>query len=128
MGAALPPGDDGESSSLVLAATVYMFVTIPKGFIPDQDTDQLQVITEAAQGTSYYQMVDYEQQIAGRGGRRIPNVDSLMASVGGTTASNLGGPNYGELVVHLKPRSQRQAGRGRHHQGAAPEAGGLRRA
>src|SRR5205814_5461607 len=37
-------------------------------------------------------------------------VDSLMASVGGTTASNLGGPNYGELVVHLKPRTQRRLG------------------
>ena len=49
---------------LVLAATVYMFVKIPKGFIPDQDTDQLSVITEAAQGTSYYQMVRVLREIA----------------------------------------------------------------
>ncbi|MBZ5624505.1 MAG: efflux RND transporter permease subunit, partial [Acidobacteriia bacterium] len=93
-------------SGLVLAATLYMFVSIPKGFIPDQDTDQLQVYTEAAQGTSYYQMVDYEKTIADVVAQD-PNVDSLMASVGGTIASTLGGPNYGELVVHLKPRSQR---------------------
>jgi HAE1 family hydrophobic/amphiphilic exporter-1 len=93
-------------SALVLVATMYMFVTIPKGFIPDQDTDQLQVYTEAAQGTSYYQMLTYEQQIA-KEVSEDPNVDSLMASVGGTTATNLGGPNYGELMVHLKPRSQR---------------------
>jgi hydrophobic/amphiphilic exporter-1 (mainly G- bacteria), HAE1 family len=93
-------------SALVLVATMYMFVTIPKGFIPDQDTDQLQVYTEAAQGTSYYQMLKYEQQIA-KEVSEDPNVDSLMASVGGTTATNLGGPNYGELMVHLKPRSQR---------------------
>jgi len=93
-------------SALVLVATMYMFVTIPKGFIPDQDTDQLQVYTEAAQGTSYYQMLIYEQQIA-KEVSEDPNVDSLMASVGGTTATNLGGPNYGELMVHLKPRSQR---------------------
>jgi len=92
---------------LVLGATVYMFITIPKGFIPDQDTDQLQIYTEAQQGTSYYQMVDYEKQIADFVSRD-PNVDSLMASVGGTTASNLGGPNYGELVIHLKPRNQRK--------------------
>jgi len=94
---------------LVLGATMYMFVTIPKGFIPDQDTDQLQVITEAQQGTSYYQMVDYEKLIADTVSRD-PNVDSLMASVGGATASNLGGPNYGELVIHLKPRNQRKLG------------------
>jgi HAE1 family hydrophobic/amphiphilic exporter-1 len=92
---------------LVLAATGYMFVKIPKGFIPDQDTDQLHIITEAQQGTSYYQMVDYEQKIADAVSND-PNVDALMASVGGTTASNLGGPNYGELVVHLKPRAERQ--------------------
>jgi HAE1 family hydrophobic/amphiphilic exporter-1 len=92
---------------LVLAATGYMFVKIPKGFIPDQDTDQLHIITEAQQGTSYYQMVDYEQKIADAVSAD-PNVDALMASVGGTTAANLGGPNYGELVVHLKPRAERQ--------------------
>ena len=94
-------------SGAVLAATMWMFVEIPKGFIPDQDTDQMQVYTEAAQGTSYYQMVEYEQQIAEMVSQD-PNVESLMASVGGTTASNLGGPNYGELVVHLKPRAQRE--------------------
>src|ERR1035441_8541927 len=94
---------------LVLGATGYMFVTIPKGFIPDQDTDQLQIITEAQQGTSYFQMADYEQKIADTVSAD-PNVESLMASVGGTTASNLGGPNYGELVIHLKPRVQRQLG------------------
>ncbi len=93
-------------SGLVLAATLSMFVSIPKGFIPDQDTDQLQVYTEAAQGTSYYQMVEYEKKIA-EAVSQDPNVDALMASVGGTTASNLGGPNYGELVVHLKPRNRR---------------------
>ena len=91
---------------LVLGATMYMFVTIPKGFIPDQDTDQLQVITEAQQGTSFYQMAEYEQRVA-KLVSQDKNVDSLMASVGGTTASNLGGPNYGELVIHLKPRNQR---------------------
>ena len=94
---------------LVLVATGYMFVTIPKGFIPDQDTDQLHVITEAQQGTSFFQMAEYEKKIADTVSSD-PNVESLMASVGGTTASNLGGPNYGELVIHLKPRLQRQLG------------------
>ncbi len=68
-----------------------MFVNIPKGFIPDQDTDQLTVITEAAQGTSYYQMVDYEQQIA-QMVADDPNVESLMASVGGTHRFQPGRP------------------------------------
>ena len=86
----------------------------------------MHVVTEAAQGTSYYQMVEYQQKVAERF-RTNPNVEALMSTVGGTSASNLGGPNYGELVVHLKPRAQRGAGE-RDHRGAAAQAGGIRRA
>ncbi len=96
-------------SAGVLLATMYMFVGVPKGFIPDQDTDQLDVITESSQGTSFYQMAGYAQQVADIVARD-PNVDASVASVGGTTASNLGGPNYADLVVHLKPRAQRRLG------------------
>jgi HAE1 family hydrophobic/amphiphilic exporter-1 len=95
------------ASLLVLAGTVYMFIKIPKGFIPDQDTDQIHAVTEAAQGTSYYQMVDYQKRVA-EVFRTDPDVEALMSTVGGTSASTLGGPNYGELVVHLKPRSDRK--------------------
>jgi hydrophobic/amphiphilic exporter-1 (mainly G- bacteria), HAE1 family len=94
------------ASLAVLAGTVIMFIKIPKGFIPDQDTDQIYAVTEAAQGTSYYQMVDYQQRVA-EVFRTNPDVEGLMSTVGGTSASTLGGPNYGEIVVHLKPRSVR---------------------
>src|SRR6185436_3323748 len=53
-------------------------------------------------------MMEYEQQIA-KTVASNPNVESLMASVGGATSQKLGGPNYGELMVHLKPRSERDA-------------------
>jgi HAE1 family hydrophobic/amphiphilic exporter-1 len=95
------------ASLAVLAGTVVMFAKIPKGFIPDQDTDQIYAVTEAAQGTSYYEMVDYQKHVADVF-RKDPNVEALMSTVGGTSASTLGGPNYGELVVHLKPRSERK--------------------
>jgi HAE1 family hydrophobic/amphiphilic exporter-1 len=92
---------------LILAATLFMFMRIPKGFIPDQDTDQIYAVTEAAQGTSYYQMVEYQKAISDVF-RNHKDVVALMSTVGGTSASTLGGPNYGELVVHLKPRNQRK--------------------
>ena len=92
---------------VVLAATVWMFVAIPKGFIPDQDTDQMLAITEAGQGTSYYQMVEYQRAIADAL-RQDPRVESLVSSVGGAAASTLGGPNFGQIIVHLKPRSERR--------------------
>ncbi|MBI1786714.1 MAG: efflux RND transporter permease subunit [Acidobacteria bacterium] len=94
-------------SVAILIATGYMFVKIPKGFIPDQDTDQVFAVTEAAQGTSFYQMVKYQNEIA-EIFRQDANIESLVSSVGGASASTLGGPNYGQLVVHLKPRSERK--------------------
>jgi hydrophobic/amphiphilic exporter-1 (mainly G- bacteria), HAE1 family len=95
------------ASALVLAATLVMFVKIPKGFIPEQDTDQIYAVTESAQGTSYLQMVQYQQAVADVF-RAHKDVLALMSTVGGTSASTLGGPNYGEIVVHLKPRSERK--------------------
>ena len=95
------------TSSLVLVATVWLFIRIPKGFIPDQDTDQLQVTTEALQGTSFYQMREYQKVIAAMVSQN-PNVEALMSTVGGTAATTIGGPNFGQLVVHLKPRNDRK--------------------
>ncbi|HLH39277.1 MAG TPA: efflux RND transporter permease subunit [Bryobacteraceae bacterium] len=94
---------------IVLVATGWMFMDIPKGFIPDQDTDQIAVTTEALQGTSYYQMVQYQQQVADLI-RRDPNVEALMSTVGGTAAQTVGGPNFGQMLVRLKPRAQRKQG------------------
>ncbi len=92
---------------LVLAATGWMFVHIPKGFIPDQDTDQLFAVTEAAQGTSFQQMVKYQKEVSDIF-RNDENIEALVSSVGGAAASSMGGPNYGQLVVHLKPRLMRK--------------------
>ncbi len=97
------------TSALVLVATVWLFIRIPKGFIPDQDTDQLQVTTEALQGTSFYQMREYQKVIAAMVSQN-PNVEALMSTVGGTAATTIGGPNFGQLVVHLKPRNNRKQG------------------
>ncbi len=91
---------------VVFAATAVMFIYIPKGFIPDQDTDQLIAITEAAQGTSFQQMVEHQHRVADVI-RQDPNVESLASSVGGINSSTLGGPNFGQIVIHLKPRAQR---------------------
>ena len=45
---------------VVLGATGYLYTVVPKGFIPDTDNDNFNVQTEAAQGTSYYQMLKYQ--------------------------------------------------------------------
>jgi len=95
------------AAGVVLLATAVLFVIVPKGFIPDQDTDQISITTEAAQGTSYDKLVEYQDQLA-QIVRKDPNVDGLVSTIGGPAAATLGGPNLGQLVVHLKPRDSRQ--------------------
>ena len=93
-------------SFVILAATGWLFVEVPKGFIPDQDTDQMTVITEAQEGTSFLQMVQYQNQIAEQL-RQDPAIESLVSNIGGAASTTLGGNNYGQIVVHLKPRHER---------------------
>ncbi|HEV2198662.1 MAG TPA: efflux RND transporter permease subunit [Bryobacteraceae bacterium] len=97
------------ASFAVLAGTVWMFMNIPKGFIPDQDTNQISGVIEAAQGTSFYQMKDY-QRAASLAIQADPDVEAFMSTIGGTAATNLGGPNFGQITVRLKPRNQRKRG------------------
>ncbi|HWF86302.1 MAG TPA: efflux RND transporter permease subunit, partial [Vicinamibacterales bacterium] len=91
---------------IVLLMTAGLFVLVPKGFIPDQDTDQIAVTTEAAQGTAYDKLVEYQGKVADVISRN-PNVAGLVSTIGGSAANTLGGPNLGQIVVHLKPRNER---------------------
>ena len=92
---------------VVLILTGVLFVLVPKGFIPEQDTDQIAVTTEAAQGTSYDKLVEYQDKVANII-RADPNVEGLVSTIGGSAAATLGGPNLGQIVVHLKPRGDRK--------------------
>jgi len=88
----------------VAAATVHMFNIIPTGFIPDQDNDSMFVNLQAAQGTSYYDMAKWTQQVADVVIRN-KYVDSFNANVGG--GPGFGGSNNGRIMVQLVPRAQR---------------------
>ncbi len=92
------------ASLVVLVATIYMFGLVPKGFIPSEDTGQVLINTEAAQGVSYEQMVQYQQQLAAIVAKD-PNVESFFSSVGVGGAGLTG--NTGRIFMKLKPRSER---------------------
>jgi hydrophobic/amphiphilic exporter-1 (mainly G- bacteria), HAE1 family len=86
----------------VLAATVRMFVIVPKGFIPDQDNDSMNINLRAAQGTSYFEMVKNARQVAGIVSRN-PYVDTFFVSTGGGTSAM----NTARLNIQLTPRRTR---------------------
>jgi HAE1 family hydrophobic/amphiphilic exporter-1 len=88
----------------VLIATGVLFKLVPTGFIPDQDTGQINVSTEAAQGTSFEDMVRRQQQVAAIV-QKDPNIAAMMSSVGGGGGSSAS--NTGRLQLTLKPRGSR---------------------
>ncbi|HEY4320859.1 MAG TPA: efflux RND transporter permease subunit [Gemmatimonadales bacterium] len=89
-------------SALVLAATALLWQRIPKGLFPSDDTGSLNGTTEAAQGTSYDEMVKL-QWIAMKRLEKDTNIASFTSSVGGGRGSS----NQGQLNVTLKPIGQR---------------------
>jgi hydrophobic/amphiphilic exporter-1 (mainly G- bacteria), HAE1 family len=87
----------------VLVGTLFLFKVVPTGFIPTADTGQVMVTTEAAQGTSFPQMVKLQQQVAAIL-KKDPAVGGYMSSAG----SGFGGSsNQGRFFLALKPRSER---------------------
>jgi len=89
-------------SAILLVATAYLFVAVPKGFIPSEDTGQITGSTEAAQGISFEDMVRHQKQVAAIVAED-PNVDGFMSRLGGGGGSS----NEGRLFIRLKPRSER---------------------
>jgi HAE1 family hydrophobic/amphiphilic exporter-1 len=91
-------------SGIILVATVYLFIIIPKGFLPYEDRNMLFSFTEASQGISFDSMVRHQQALA-EIVRQEPDIESFMSSVGA------GGPNLanntGRMFAQLKPRKER---------------------
>jgi HAE1 family hydrophobic/amphiphilic exporter-1 len=95
-------------SFVILFATGWLFVKIPKGFIPSEDLNQILVVTEGVQGDSHLKIQRYVRAIA-EVARQDPNVEEFMASVSGSGGPmSLGGPNFGRMFLHLVPRKQRK--------------------
>ncbi len=87
-------------SAAVLVATVYLFIVIPKGFLPDEDQGQIFIFTEGPQGISFDDMVQHQLALS-RIVMKQPYVDSFM--------STAAGGNAGRIFARLKPRSQRKS-------------------
>jgi HAE1 family hydrophobic/amphiphilic exporter-1 len=90
----------------VIIATGYLFVKIPKGFLPSDDSGQLYVFTEAAQDISYDAMLILQRQVADII-LKDPNVANVMSSIGATTFNP--SLNLGRVNINLKPRDQRKS-------------------
>lgn len=87
-----------------LALTVFLYMVVPKGFFPVQDTGVIQGISEAPQSISFAAMGERQQALA-KVILEDPAVESLSSYIGvdGDNATL----NSGRLLINLKPHGQR---------------------
>ena len=88
-----------------LVFTIALFLVVPKGFFPVQDTGVILGISDAPQTVSFPAMAQRQQALAERI-LKDPAVDSLSSFIGIDGVNTT--PNSGRIQINLKPRSQRK--------------------
>jgi HAE1 family hydrophobic/amphiphilic exporter-1 len=87
-----------------VALSGYLFVVIPKGFFPQQDTGLLTAVTEAGQDVSFAEMKRIQEQL-GAIVLADPDVAGVAMAIGGGGSAL----NNGRMYITLKPRDERKA-------------------
>jgi hydrophobe/amphiphile efflux-1 (HAE1) family protein len=86
--------------------TVWLYIVVPKGFFPQQDTGFIVAVSEAAQDISYKAMAERQRAVADIV-VQDPAVDGVISAVGAGAIN--ASVNNGRLFINLKPRDQRDA-------------------
>ncbi len=89
-----------------LVATIFLYIIVPKGLLPQQDTGLILGVTDSAQSISFKAMVSRQREIA-EIVRKDPDVRSVSSFVGAGAVNAT--VNTGRLNIELKPRDERKA-------------------
>src|SRR5262249_49529387 len=93
-------------TAITAAATIWLYVVVPKGFLPLQDTGVITAVTEAGVEVSFAEMQRLQKQIA-ETIRRDSDVTGVVSLVGVSPLNAT--PNAGRLTITLKRRDERKA-------------------
>ncbi|MCU1254555.1 MAG: acriflavin resistance protein, partial [Candidatus Angelobacter sp.] len=91
-------------SLVILVATAFLYIDIPKGFLPSEDQGQLFAFTEGIQGISFEDMMRHQQEAAKIVGES-PYVANYMSTVGGGGVN--AALNSGRIFARLTDRKTR---------------------
>jgi multidrug efflux pump len=89
-----------------LAATILLYIVVPKGFLPLQDTGLITAVTEAGTDVSFTEM-QRRQRLVEDAIRADPDVTGVVSVIGVSPINAT--PNTGRLAITLKPRDARSA-------------------
>ena len=94
-------------SLLLVVATAYLFVIVPKGFLPSEDQGRFNVSVEGIQGIGYEEMVRHQREVAAIIAQD-PDIAGSSSSLGeGGGRGGASSSNQGRISVDLKPRNER---------------------
>jgi len=89
-----------------LAATVWLYIVVPKGFLPPQDTGLIVAVSEAGTEVSFVEMQRLQAQVEDAI-KRDPDVTGVVSIIGVSRMNPT--PNAGRLAITLRPRDERRA-------------------
>jgi multidrug efflux pump len=89
---------------LTLVATIWLYVIVPKGFLPLQDTGLITAVTEAGTEVSFEQMQRLQKSVE-NAVKQDPDVAGVVSVIGVSKLNPT--PNAGRLAITLRPRSER---------------------
>ena len=92
-------------SIALIGVTAWLFVIVPKGFIPLEDTDRIVIQTEGMQGSSFENMAQHQQELVAIIAAD-PTVGGYMSVVGPSGAQPFS--NSGTIVLRLTPKAERE--------------------
>ena len=92
-------------TAVTIVASIWLYIIIPKGFVPDQDTGLIAGVTDAAQDISFEKMSALQKEVADIV-KKDPDVVSVISLVGvGTENASI---NSGRLYIDIGSPDQRR--------------------
>ena len=92
-------------SVVLVGLTAWLFMIVPKGFIPLEDTDRIVIQTEGMQGSSFENMALHQQELVAIIAAD-PTVEGYMSVVGASAGQPFS--NSGTIVLRLTPKAERE--------------------
>jgi hydrophobic/amphiphilic exporter-1 (mainly G- bacteria), HAE1 family len=94
------------TSLLLVAGSAYLFMIVPKGFLPSEDQDRFQISVEGMQGIGFDEMLRHQFEVADIVAKD-PDILGFSNNIGGGGGGGGAQLNQGRMGVDLKPKSER---------------------
>jgi len=92
-------------TAITLGATLWLYLIIPKGFLPPQDTGLIMAVTEGGPAVSFAEMTRLQERVVEMI-QQDPDITGVVSLLGVSPINST--PNSGHLAITLRPRSIRK--------------------